>query len=110
MRIWDVSPKLLCRNHLLGEHRELHALWTIITQNKKGYINHPETKRWIGKTAALFARHELLIAEMKKRGYNHASSLEKRLAKGEKIQTSFVDSISKQKMILKSKPCDCPRD
>ncbi len=32
MRIWDIPPKLLCRNHLLGEHRELHAIWSILTQ------------------------------------------------------------------------------
>ena len=25
MRIWDVDPALLCRSHLLGEHRELHG-------------------------------------------------------------------------------------
>lgn len=34
MRIWDLSPKRLCRNHLLGEHRELHAIWA---GGKKGY-------------------------------------------------------------------------
>lgn len=45
MRIWDISPGKLCKNHLLGEHRELHAIWTVITENKKGYSKHPETIR-----------------------------------------------------------------
>jgi hypothetical protein len=60
MRIWDISPELLCRNHLLGEHRELHAMWTIITENKKGHSKHPETLRWNGKLKAMYFRHELL--------------------------------------------------
>jgi len=45
MRIWDIPPDKLCRNHLLGEHNELHAMWNILTQGKKGYANHPETKK-----------------------------------------------------------------
>jgi len=110
MRIWDVDPKILCRNHLLGEHRELHALWTIITQNKKGYSSHPETKRWVGKLAALYDRHELLVLELNRRGYKHNSPLDKKLAIGERKQTVFIDSIENQKLILKSKPCDCPFD
>ncbi|NCS72473.1 MAG: pyrimidine dimer DNA glycosylase, partial [Candidatus Magasanikbacteria bacterium] len=31
MRVWDIHPKYLCRKHLLGEHRELHGLWNILT-------------------------------------------------------------------------------
>jgi hypothetical protein len=30
-RIWDADPALLCDRHLLGEHRELHAIWSILT-------------------------------------------------------------------------------
>lgn len=110
MRIWDLSPKILCRNHLLGEHRELHALWTILTKNKKGYINHPETKRWIGKLAALYKRHELLVSEMKKREYNHKTPLNKKLAVGKNIQNVFVHSKKEQLEILKNKQCNCKLD
>ena len=60
MRIWDVAPGVLCRRHLLGEHRELHGLWNILTQDKRGYRRHPETVRREGELAALFGRHELL--------------------------------------------------
>jgi len=49
MRIWDIAPEKLCRNHLLGEHRELHAVWAILTKDKKGYSRHPEVLRWKGK-------------------------------------------------------------
>jgi hypothetical protein len=46
MRIWDIPPRALCRQHLLGEHRELHAVWAVLTQGKSGYSRHPETLRW----------------------------------------------------------------
>lgn len=107
MRIWDITPSKLCRNHLLGEHRELHAMWTIITENKKGYSLHPETIRWKGKLKAMYLRHEELVAEMIKRGYNHHSSLDKRKARGRSTQDTFVDKPEKQARILKQKGCGC---
>ncbi len=107
MRIWDISPKKLCTNHLLGEHRELHAMWTIITENKKGYSRHPETLRWIGKLKALYARHESLVDEMIHRGYSHKSPLDKRRAVGKTKQDIFIDSPSTQIQILKEKGCNC---
>jgi hypothetical protein len=70
LRIWDLSPKKLCRQHLLGEHRELHAIWSILTKNKKGYSKHPEVLRWKGKLKALYLRYERLVTEMGERGYS----------------------------------------
>lgn len=69
MRIWDVNPGYLNRQSLLGEHRELHAIVSIIRNNKKGYSRHPETLRWYGFGWALSQRHRLLAAEMNLRGY-----------------------------------------
>ena len=85
MRIWDIEPGRLCRSHLLGEHRELHAVWTVLTEGRSGYARHPEVLRWRGKLAALYARHEFLVAEMRGRGYNHASPLDVRRATGEGV-------------------------
>jgi len=110
MRIWDVSPDKLCRNHLLGEHRELHALWSILTKKKKGYAHHPETLRWKGKLMALYKRHDLLVEEMVQRGYTHKSPLDRTLATGASRQTDYVDSYQKQVEILRDRPCDCPRE
>lgn len=107
MRIWDVPPSVLCRQHLLGEHRELHALWRILTEERRGYAFHPETRRWRGKQAALYRRHEALVAEMGRRGYQHASPLDPRFATGLAIQTEFVDSPERQRAILRDKGCDC---
>ncbi len=107
MRIWDISVQRLCRQHLLGEHRELHALWSIITNGKIGYSHHPETVRWVGKLKALYARHTALVDEMKRRGYRHFSDLDRRKATGMKRQSAFVDTPGQQVMILRRKKCAC---
>ena len=107
MRIWDISPKKLCRNHLLGEHRELHAIWSVLVNGKKGYAHHPETLRWKGKLKALYGRHDALVVEMSNRGYRHCSPLAKRSATGTAKQTIYVDSPRKQIVILRNKGCQC---
>lgn len=73
MRIWDINPGYLNRQSLLGEHRELHGIVSIITHNKTGYSRHPETVRWKGYGWALTARHALLAAEMELRNFNEQS-------------------------------------
>lgn len=70
MRIWDISPAYLNRQSLLGEHRELHGLHSILVENKKGYSRHPETLRWVGCLSGLARRHMSLAAEMCLRGYS----------------------------------------
>ena len=69
MRIWDVPAGYLSRQSLLGEHRELHGLDSILIHGKRGYSRHPETLRWVGCRTALCRRHDLLVAEMALRGY-----------------------------------------
>jgi len=109
MRIWDIETKYLCRQHLLAEHRELHGLWNILTKHRGrgGYSRHPETLRWVGKTRALYARHEALTKEFTRRGYKHYTSLDEKIAKGERAQNVFINTISEQKIILKNKSCGC---
>ena len=107
MRIWDVEPACLCRAHLLGEHRELHAVWAILTQDKRGYQSHPEVRRWEGRLAALYRRHEAQVAEMERRGYRHASPLDAGLATGACVQDVFVDPPARQRELLRARGCDC---
>jgi hypothetical protein len=109
MRIWDIDVKHLCRKHLLGEHRELHGLWNILTKHGGvgGYSQHPETKRWVGKTLALYLRHEALVREMEKRGYRHASPLDKTLAAGDAEQRDLLHTLDEQRGLLRNKPCEC---
>jgi hypothetical protein len=78
LRIWNLPCADLDDQHLLGEHAELHGLWTIITQARTGgYANHPETKRWRGRLGALYRRHEEQVSEMARRGFTgHKSPLD----------------------------------
>jgi len=107
LRVWDLPPELLCRPHLLGEHRELHAVWTIITQGRQGYSHHPEVKRWRGKLRALYLRHDALVREMEARGYQHASALDEKLAQGAGKQDVLLESLERQRELLRGKGCTC---
>ncbi len=109
MRIWDIHPRHLCRKHLLAEHRELHGLWNILTKHggKGGYSRHPETLRWVGKTRALYDRHQALVKEFERRGYHHHTPLNAKLARGSRKQNIFINTVSEQKKILHQKGCEC---
>jgi hypothetical protein len=107
VRIWDLDPTLLCDRHLLGEHRELHAIWSILTTGKAGYARHPETLRWSGRLAALHARHAAQVAEMACRGFRHASPLDPRLATGSARQTQLLDPLESQRARLAARDCGC---
>jgi len=106
MRVWDVSPRILCRAHLLGEHREIHAVHAVISRGSAGYSRHPETLRWMGKLPALAARHARLADEMRARGYRHASPM--RAGRGTVRQRSLLLSRAEQIARLEAKPCSCP--
>src|SRR6476619_2101073 len=109
VRIWDVDPALLCRSHLLGEHRELHAAWNVITLERAGYRSHPEVVRWRGALGGLYLRHEALVDEMTRRGYRHASPLDRALATGARRQRTFIDPPDRQLALLAAKGCECGR-
>ena len=109
MRIWDLDPARLCDRHLLGEHRELHAIWSILTTGKRGYVRHPETLRWRGRLAALYGRHDEQVVEMRRRGFAHRSPLDPRLATGASEQVELVDSLEAQRTRLTEHACDCLR-
>jgi len=105
MRVWDIDPSLLCDDHLGGEHREIHAIYNIITLGRRGYSYHPETKRWVGKIDALVKRHDLVAEEMIKRGKNHKSPLVP-VGDSDK-QDKFVNTIEEQIIRIRSKGCEC---
>ena len=102
MRIWDLNPGYLNRQSLLGEHRELHGLVSIIKNNKKGYSKHPETLRWVGLGWALKQRHKLLVAEMNLRGYTDRSPVLLRSKPGV-WPSIYIDEPGQQISILKNK-------
>ena len=73
MRVWDIHPGYLNRQSLLGEHREIHALVSIVENDKRGYAHHPETLRWKPHLGTLKLRHGQTVTEMTLRGYRHYS-------------------------------------
>ena len=99
MRIWDINPGYLNRQSLLGEHRELHGIVSIIRNNKKGYSRHPETLRWVDHGWALRQRHRLLAAEMQLRGYTDKSPVTLR-SNASVWPLSFIDPPGEQLAIL----------
>ncbi len=72
MRMWMCSPKIMCKNHLLGEHNECHMFLGSLKKriNIDGYI-----KNDLLEPLSLKNRHDALADEMIKRGYNHNSNL-----------------------------------
>ena len=102
MRIWDIDPGFLNAQSLLGEHRELHGIHSIISKGKYGYSRHPETLRWVSHLPALVIRHELLVEEMKLREFNHYSPLDRAEINIEWPPT-FIDQPAAQYGLLHAK-------
>lgn len=102
MRIWDINPGYLNRQSLLGEHRELHGIVSIIRDNKKGYSKHPETLRWVGHGWALKQRHKLIVAEMNLRGYTDKSPVFLK-SNSNLWPDEYIDPPATQISILKKK-------
>ncbi len=102
MRIWDIDTGFLNDQSLLGEHRELHGIFSIIQNHKKGYSRHPETLRWRNCLKSLEVRHDLIVEEMHVRGFNHQSPV---LAEpGAPVwPKAFIDPPQAQFSLLKTK-------
>ncbi len=102
MRIWDIHPGYLNNQSLLGEHRELHGIVSIITDNKPGYSRHPETLRWKGSGWALARRHQILSAEMALRGFTDKTPVRLRANPGAWPEV-YIDAPSRQFELLTEK-------
>jgi len=102
MRIWDIHPGYLNPQSLLGEHRELHGLVSIIVHHKKGYSHHPETIRWLEYGWAIKQRHRELSCEMQLRGYDDRSPVKTRSNKGV-WPSNYIDKPHVQFQLLQEK-------
>ncbi|MBN1244418.1 hypothetical protein JXA31_02350 [Candidatus Bathyarchaeota archaeon] len=91
MRMWMVNPKVMCRNHLLGEHAEIHMLvWNIDRDHSvKGYLDNG-----LLETHNLYNRHKELAQELRRRGYQHNSALDAKWKLAKK-----AGSIDKEKSL-----------
>ena len=72
MRMWGINPRHLCRQHLLGEHVEMHMLVGTINKGVSigGYI-----RDGLVNVTLIRERHDALVTEMLRRKYNHNSPL-----------------------------------
>jgi len=75
------NPRVMCRQHLLGEHAEIHMFIGAISRGKsvKGYLQNG-----LLEVHNLYDRHEELVEEMKRRGYMHCSDLDEKWRFAEK--------------------------
>jgi hypothetical protein len=99
-----MPPRHLCQKHLLAEYREPHGLLNILTKHKGkgGYFRHPKTLRWAaGKQKAPCNRHEASVKKFSRKGYNTTLRWIKSLPQALETQNVFINSIAKQKAILK---------
>ena len=73
MRMWNVSPRLMCRKHLLGEHAEMHMFFGALSLGKRldGYIC-----TGLVEVHNVKRRHDELAQEMVRRGYCHNSPMQ----------------------------------
>lgn len=71
--MWMVDPKTMCRVHLLGEHHEIHMFAGSINrkQSVTGYIENG-----LLEPRSIKKRHDQLVREMSRRGYEHNTPLE----------------------------------
>lgn len=77
MRMWMVPPKVLCGQHLTGEHYETHMTYGALAKNKPGGVNLVKAlcNKGMMELSALQDRHDALAAELLARGGNHKSPL-----------------------------------
>lgn len=103
MRMWNTKPSLMCRQHLLGEHLEMHMLVGAIKKGKsiKGFVT-----TGLVRVIEIQNRHDSLAKEMTNRGYNHKSPLDFDYAQYEYPDgRGFIRATAKQELLDRCKEC-----
>ena len=79
-----VNPRIMCRQHLLGEHVEIHKFVGTLSRGKtvKGYL-----EKGLLEVHNLYSRHEEIVTEMTRRGYRHCSPVDEKWRTVEKLGT-----------------------
>jgi hypothetical protein len=70
--MWMVDPRMMCRQHLLGEHFETHVIANNIARGRgiAGFIRNN-----VIEPHSISSRHDALVEEMERRGMKHRSPL-----------------------------------
>lgn len=69
-----IAPELLCRQHLLGEHFEIHK--AVGNLRHSGTWTKSLTEKGFLEPQNFLARHDELSIEMGRRGFTHKSPLD----------------------------------
>ncbi len=79
LRMWMVDPALMCNQHLLGEHLEIHMLQGSIQKGKnlRGFLENG-----LLEPSSIRDRHRAIVEEMIRRGFNHNSPIEGKIDPG----------------------------
>lgn len=99
--MWKVNPKKMCRQHLLGEHVEMHMFAGSIMKGLSlgGYV-----KTGLVEVKSIQKRHDDLAKEMTRRGFVHKSPLPKGFLK--KYKGPNGDVCSKKNLIELKRRCE----
>jgi hypothetical protein len=95
-----VDPGIMCRQHLLGEHVEIHIFIGTINRGNsvKGYL-----EKGLLEIHSLYGRHDELVREMESRNCRHNSPINKKWK-----QVQHLGSVDKEKN-LKQLTSRCSR-
>ena len=88
-----VDPRIMCRQHLLGEHAEIHMFIGTINRGNsiKGYL-----EKGLLEIHNLYGRHDELVREMRSRNYRHDSPISKRCKQARNLGSVDKDKNLKQ--------------
>ena len=77
-RMWGVDPKIMCHNHLLGEHREMHQVKGTVEKHDHGEaILEGLADANAINTLLIKQRHDDLVEEMERRDWDgHSTPME----------------------------------
>lgn len=100
-----VDPRIMCNQHLLGEHVELHMLCGHLERGRsiKGYISSNAVE-----PLSIMERHEELAIEMGRRGMSHKSPIDRPsldFLSSEDIRAKV--NVEKSKALLIGRCIDC---
>jgi len=105
MRIWDEKLiPYLCDIHLRSMWHEGWTIYSVITNNLKGWRNHPQTLVFENCPEKLWHILYLVRKEMLSRGFN-PMKMKKRVCYGGNVEE--WQTLEEQIEILKSKKCKC---
>lgn len=96
MRMWGINPRLMCQQHLLGEHVEMHMFVGALLRGRSvaGY-----TSTGLVDLRLIRQRHATLLLEMRRRGLQHKSPLPPlpRL----RVDPGYVDLVLNQRELAR---------